>query len=432
MHATPHLRRNFWMHVLEGGLYMAGMAFLSPETVMPGFVDQLGGPANLIALIPVLLPAMTATPGLFIAPLVERLPQHKPFVIFFGFLQRLPYLVAGLVMLLAPHATAAILPIVVLTPIISGLIAGVGVNAWMEMVTRMIPDNLRASGWAMRYVIQGIIGLSAGPIIHMMLSLHPGARGYAYLHLICFGFLSVSFIAQLFMKETPEPQPVKEILPPRPGYKEYLRELPSLLRARPQLIRFVFARFTGMGYLMLVSFMSIHALKVTGRAHADVGYLVLANMIGSLFGNVFAGWWGNRHGGKSIMLISRSICLALCLALPWVTGFSAFLAVFFIWGFGIFTDKVGDLTLSAELCPFERRPTYQAILSFCQMISFISAVLLSGWLYASTQSFLALIVLCGTFAAISILILQTIPEARTRSGKPVRTSPVMGENEPMV
>jgi len=430
MHATPHLRRNFWMHVLEGGLYMAGLAFLSPETVMPGFVHQLGGPAYLIALMPVLLPAMQATPGLFVAPLVEKLSRHKPFVVFFGIFQRLPYLIAALVMLLAPHATDIILPIVVLTPVLSGLVGGIGVNAWMEMVTRMIPEKFRASGWATRYLLQGLIGLAAGPVIHMMLTNHPGARGYAYLHIICFSFLALSFIAQLFMKETPAPLPAPAPTL-KPAYREYLRQLPGMLRAQPLLVRFIFARFTGMGYLMLVSFLSIHALEVTQRPLADVGHLVLANMIGSLFGNVFAGWWGNRSGGKVVMLFSRSVCLALCLALPWVTGFTGFLVVFFVWGFGLFTDKVGDLTFAAELCPYVRRPTYQAILSFCQMISFITAVSVSGWLYASTQSFPALIGICGLFAAVSIIILSTIPEVRHKNSRRGHPSPAMGDNAPV-
>jgi MFS family permease len=429
MHATPHLRRNFWMHCLEGGFYMAGLAFLSPETVMPGFVKELGGPANLIAMMPVLLPAMFNTPGLFVAPLVERLQHHKPFVMVFGLLQRLPYLIAALVMMFAPEATGAILPIVVLTPVLSGLIGGIGVNAWMEMVTRMIPEGLRASGWAIRYLMQGLVGLSAGPVIHWMLTHHPGAAGYARLHFICFGFLILSFLAQMFMVESPSHQPS---ITPRQPYPDYLRSLPGLLRIRPMLIRLIFARFTGMGFLMLVSFLSIHALEVTHRPQADVGHLVLANMIGSLFGNVFAGWWGNRRGGKALMLFSRSICLLLCLLLPWIESFPGFLGIFFLWGFGLFVDRVGDLTLSAELCPVERRPTYQAMLSFCQMLSFISAVVLSGWLYSTTQNFHALIALCAVFATLSIFILRTIPEVRLRKGQEHHQPPVMGENTPMV
>ncbi len=412
------------MHCLEGGFYMAGLAFLAPETAMPSFVKTLGASDNLIALMPVLLPAMFSTLGLFIAPFVELMPRFKPFVVLFGGLQRLPYLIAGLVLLFAPQLGGWLLPIVVMTPIMSGLVGGIGVNAWMEMVTRMIPAHQRASGWAIRYMIQGTIGLSAGPVIYFILEHKPGAEGYAWLHLICFSFLVLSWVSQLFMIETPQPRPLRL---PRPRYSMYLRELPLLLSAQPQLIRLVFARFTGMGYLMLVSFMAIHALHVTGRPQADIGHFVLANMIGSLMGNVLAGWWGNRHGGRAVMMVSRSLCFTLCLALPFVHTFNGFLGAFFVWGFGLFVDRVGDLTLSAELCPVERRPTYQAILAFCQMIALITAMMLSGWLYRMTQNFHAVVALSGVFAAMSLIILRFIPEVRKKG----HLAPVMGENPPM-
>ena len=428
MSAHPHIRRNFWMHCLEGGFYMAGLAFLATETAMPSFVKSLGGADGLVALMPVLLPAAFSTPGLFAAPIVERLSRFKPWVVIFGGLQRLPYLITALLLFFAPNLDGWLLPIVVLTPIVSGLVGGIGVNAWMEMVTRMIPPHQRASGWAIRYMIQGVIGLSAGPIIHYILSVRPGAQGFAWLHLVCFAFLVLSFSSQWFMIETPQQSP---LLFPRPSYKNYLRELPALLRAQPQLIRLVFARFTGMGYLMVVSFLTIHALKVTHSKPEDVGYFVLANMLGSLIGNVIAGWCGNRKGGRIVMIFARCLCLILCISLPFVSSFAGFLTAFFFWGFGLFSDRVGDLTLSAELCPTNRRPTYQAILAFCQMIALITATVISGAVFYFTQSFTAVSLLCACFAAVSLTILRFIPEVRGRESDGSHVSPAMGENPPM-
>ncbi|MEZ0389681.1 MAG: MFS transporter [Verrucomicrobium sp.] len=423
--SQPYLRRNFWMHCLEGGLYMAGTAFLGPETVLPTMVKSLGGSNQLIALMPVLLPAAYALPGVFVAPMVERLHRLKPFVVFFGILQRLPYLLTGLVILLAPQASAAILTLVVLTPVISGVVGGVGVNAWMEWVTRLIPQELRASGWATRYLIQGTIGLAAGPVIHWVFTHRPGAEGYALLHLICFGFLALSLTSQLCIREQPTASAVSTPRPPF-RYGRYLSALPAMLKSQPLLIRLVVARFTGMGYLMLAGFMGIHVLGVTDRPQAAMGHLMLASMIGALFGNGFAGWLGNRHGGKVLMLLSRCLCLGICLVLPFLNTFTAFLALYFIWGFGLFVDKVGDLTFSAELCPFVNRPTYQAMLAFFQMISLLGSVSLGGWVYTLSGSFHVLTVLSGLFATISILVLHTIPEVRKK-----HLPPVMGENPPM-
>ena len=428
MSSHPHLRRNFWMHCLEGGFYMSGLAYLAPETVLPVFVKELNGPDWLIALLPVILPAMFALPALAAGPYVEQLHRHHPFVCVVGVLQRLPYLLAGLLLLFAPQAAAAILPIIILTPIVSGLVGGFASQAWMEMVTRMVPPHLRASGWAIRYVIQGVIGLSAGPVIHWMFTHHPGVVGYAWLHLICFAFLALSAFCQWTMKEA---QGTNLLRLPRPPFRLYLRELPGLLARQPLLIRFILVRFTGTGYLMLVAFMSIHALTVTDRPTADAGHLLLAQMIGALIGNVFAGWWGNRHGGRVVLLFARVLSLGICLALPWVQSFTAFFIIFFVWGFGLYAERVGDLTFAAELCPHHRRPTYQAILSFCQALCLLAAVQCGALLYHAMNSFLALVALCGAFAVVSILVLLTIPEARANPQQG-HASPAMGEDAPMV
>ena len=75
---------------------------------------------------------------------------------------------------------------------------------------------------------------------------------------------------------------------------------------------------------------------------------------------------------------------------------------------------MGDLTLAAELCPAERRSTYQAVLGFCNVWALLAATLLGGLLYRATASFHSVAALAAAFAAVSIVILMRIPEPRRR------------------
>lgn len=415
---TPHhheprtVRRNFVCHCLEGGLYMGGMAFLSPDSVLPKMVDTLGGKVAIVAMMPILLAAAFAMSQLFSAPIVERLPRLKPWVLAFGFLQRLPYLVTGLLLLFGQSLGDKLLVIVVLTPVASGLIGGIGVVAWMEMVTRMIPERQRASGWAVRYVVQAVIGIAAGPVIHWILTHRSGADAYALLHLIAFGFLALSFTAQIPMREhllhhTPAHQPQP--------YFTYLANLPRLLLSTPHLGKLVFVRFTGMGYLMLLGFLTKHALEVTNRPEADEGFFVTFGQIGTILGSLLAGWWGNRSGGKVLLVTARIICVVVCCWASMVQSYPAFLAAFFVVGFGLFVDRVGDLTLAAELCPVERRSTLQALLSLATGISLLTAGWLGGQIFTHTLSIGAVAATGAVMAVISIVILRRIPEPRHAS-----------------
>lgn len=411
------MRRNFICHLLEGGLYMGGLAFLSPESVMPKMAETLGARPSMIALMPALLPASFALLGLFVTPVVERLRRHKPWVLFFGLLQRLPYLAAGLVLLLAREIDASLLPIVVLTPVISGMIGGVGMVAWMEMVTRMVPERLRAAGWAARYIMQAGIGMGAGGGIHWVLTHLPGREGYGWLHLITFSFLMLSWLAQVPMRE---PDEVRHPRPPVdcPGYWAHLRGLPALVLAQPYLGRFILVRLTGMGYLMLVGFLTIHALRVTGRAEADEGLFVSFQNVGTILGCTLAAWLGYRSGGKVLLMAARGLCLLLCLCVATANSFAVFTGAYFLLGFGLFIDRVGDLTLAAELCPPERRSTLQAVLGFCNVWAFLGATLLAGSVYEWTRhSFHAVVLTAALFAGVSLLLLRSIPEPRGLIGR---------------
>ncbi|MBK8039733.1 MAG: MFS transporter [Verrucomicrobiaceae bacterium] len=409
-HHDQHVRRNFVCHCLEGGLYMGGLAFLQPETVMPKMVESLHGSSLIISIMPAVLAATFAFAGLFVSPKVEQMRHFKGWVLGFGLLQRLPYLVAGLVLWYAEHLEGWILPVVVLTPVLSGLIGGVGVVAWMEMVTRMVPKRIRAAGWAARYIMQAVIGMGAGAVIHLVLTQFPGHRGYAVLHLIAFGFLFLSWLSQLPMKESEHPvhMPPRD---PRP-YLTYLKELPGMLAAQPNLLRLILVRFSGMGYLMLVSFLTLHALKVTGSVEADVGRFVSLQNVGTILGSLLAAWLGYHSGGKVLLVVSRLICIGVCVWSCHTQSFIGFTVVYFIFGFGLFLDRVGDLTLTAELCPPERRSTYQAILGFCNVWALLIATTLSGLVYRQTLSFTTVATLAGAFAVISMIILLPMPEPR--------------------
>lgn len=390
---------------------MGGVAFLQPETVMPKMVEQLGGLPAVIAIMPAILPAAFAMAGLFVSPLVERLTRFKPWVMTFGLLQRLPYLITGLLLWFVPDAGPWLLPVVVLTPVVSGLIGGVGVVAWMEMVTRMVPERVRAAGWAARYITQACIGMGAGAVIHQVLTHAPGQRGYALLHLVAFGFLLLSWLSQLFMRELPA---THHYHPHTGSYWSYLRSLPGLLGAQPQLLRLIAVRFTGMGYLMVVSFLTLHALHTTGRPEADEGHFVTFQNIGTILGSMLAAWLGYHCGGRVLLILSRIVCVMLCVGASLTHSFGGFTAAYFVLGFGLFLDRVGDLTLTAELCPPERRSTLQAALGFCNVWALLLATSLGGVIYSLSGSFYLVAMLAAVLSMASMLLLRGIPEPRER------------------
>ncbi len=366
LETRKYLVRNYLCHAIEGGLYMGGMAFVAETTILPVMVKSLNGPSWLVAAVPVLMGVGCQLPSLLVAHWIERLHWVKAAVMTTGVLQRVPYLLTGLLLIFlgADHPRLA-LAAVALCPLVAGLSSGVTMSAWWELVAKTIPPNRRSSLWAARYILTAAIGMAAGVVVHRVLGRYPGTTGFGILHLIAVGLLAASYLVFAFIKET--------TLPARPG-----RDTPTLganLRAVPALVAgnrsfrlYLGAVAASSGLFLVMPFLAIHGLRVVGKDENYVGVFLTAQMIGGLAGNVLAGFVGDRWGGKVLLLISRAGQIGVCLAMlparePWQV-----LAAFALFGAAQSISSIGGNTLGLEVCPLRKRATYLAIMGMTWVV----------------------------------------------------------------
>ncbi|HTP10409.1 MAG TPA: hypothetical protein VMP08_19280, partial [Anaerolineae bacterium] len=74
----PHLRRNFTLGIANGGLFVFAEALMSIDTVLPWFVEQLGGSNFLIGLVGPMRDAGWFLPQLFVSHRLQREPLKMP------------------------------------------------------------------------------------------------------------------------------------------------------------------------------------------------------------------------------------------------------------------------------------------------------------------------------------------------------------------
>lgn len=403
--------RNYLAHCIEGGLYMGGLAFIAADSVMPAMVKLLGGGDWLVALMPVIGLMGVAWPALLVAHRVEQLYWMKPFVLFTGLLQRLVYLAAALalIFLSRTHPVAAVL-IAAFAPFISGSIGGTNFCAWMELVARVIPTDRLASSWAIRKIFTAIIGLFAGGIIKTVLDQHPGAVGFGILHLYAFAGVMLSYLIFAMIRETKPlpPHPDK----PRRTLNANLRSIPALVRAYPEYRRFLWVKLLTMGIYIPAPFLAIHALETAGRGPGFLGELVMAQMTGTIAGNILAGWLGDRRGGRILLIIARLSLVVLCIGAVFAQSAAPFLALFFIFGFGLNFNEVGEATVTLEIVPPDRRPTCVALIAAITLPGMLAAAALSTVLRGLSHSIIPPALLAAVALTASLLIALRIQEPR--------------------
>lgn len=392
---------------------MGGMQFLSMESVMPAMVHDLGGPGWAVALGPGLFIVGFTWPQILSVIWVERMRTMKPMIMILGFLQRLPYLFAGLFLLLygESHPVAAMY-IALVTPFVMSTLGGLQGAAYFELISRMVPINRTASMWAIRNLLMAVFGILAGIVIKGIIDTNPGTTGYGMLHMIAFVMMIISVTLLSQVKETNIPEFRKQ--DPvcfRSGFKVFHIQW----LASASLRGFIITRMLFLMVFVLIPFLSIRAIGQTGQSTGLVGWLVTAQMIGFIFGNIVSGYLGDRFGMKWPMLVGRVLMIAGILITPVSSQGWQFMAIFFTLGFGLGTAQVGDLTMVFDFAPEHRRKFFFAVMGVLTVPGVLSAALISAVLQYVAGGFYLACLISGIGVAVSLFYLLRLRDPRMRT-----------------
>lgn len=412
-----HFRRNYAAHSLEGGLYIGGVALIHPQTVAPRMIESLGGPDWLIAAAPILLMVGFFTPSLFLTHRLERLRFLKPFVMRLGALQRLPYLLVGLALLLANEGDRWLLPLVVLAPLFSGLAGGVSITAWREYVAKSIPVQKRASLWAVRFVLGGLLGVGAGQLVALVLHGHTQLRAYGLLHLGVFAFMTASYAVFAFTREPNLPSTRQSA---EKTWWGYARSMRKIVRDDPRMISYLTSRALFSGLFVVLPFLGLRALQVLHADDAFLGQLLMFQMLGSVVGNLMGGFLGDRGGGRGVMLLSLAGSVLVAAASPVLNSALGFQLEFLALGWAIGLGSVGVATLDLEMSGFAQRMSYQTVIGLSHLIGLIGAVAIAALVRQLTSSFGVLAWISASLLLGSLLLLSRLPEPRRAPLAPSR------------
>lgn len=411
---SQHLRRNFTLHAVEGGVFIGMIALVNRTTTLPAIVKWLGGADWMVSLMPVLGPAAMMIPPLLTAHRVQRLLLFKPLLLVTGLFQRLPYLVAGLVLFWASAAPNVALAAVVLTPLVSGLSAGIAIAAWQQLVAKTVPSGRRASMHATRNVIAAVLGLLAGEVTRRVILWHPGPLGYAWLHLIAFGGLVVSYTLFAMIREWAHKPPRDERQ--TTGLVDNLKQSRSVLGNR-QLVLYLLSVSSMNGLYLVMGFLSVHALEVTHSQEDFIGVLTITQMAGGILGNFLSGWMGDRWGVKTVMLLARGAFAAVLGMAMFLEASWAWAGLFGLFGLALGAHMVSNSAMPLELCPSRRRSTVLAVIALVQAPTLLGASLLGGWLRGSLLGVQGLMLAAMVAVGLSIVPALLMKEPRSLGSK---------------
>lgn len=404
----PHVRHNFVLNVLDGAVFTFAMSLASRSTVLPLFVQKLGGSNLAIGLLPVLWTIGFNLPQLFIANHARQVRSKKRLVLQTGLVQRLPWLLLAIVTATLLWELSATWALVVFFAIYAMAAVGGSLNlpGWFDLVAKLTPVRLRGRLFAWRAVLGALFGMLAGWIVGAVLDGVAAPQSFALLFGLAFVVAMVSYAILAQIREEAPPLP-----PRRVHYREFLRQLPHILRRDRRFRNFLVADALLITAMMADAFFAIYALERFGLSEGHLGQFIIVLTGSTALGSLLFGHLADRLGHRLNLVLAALATLLACLAALFAPTPEVFLLVFVGASFAVVLPSISRLPIVAELCSEEDRPTYIALMN-ALTAPFALSGLLAGWL-ADRFGFGVLFVATAAVAlAAAVWLLAMVPEPR--------------------
>lgn len=404
--AVPDSRWNFLTLGTDIAFFNLGLSISSAYIILPLFVHQLTNANWLVALIPALRMVGLLAPQLLIAGMIERRALVKPIFLRVTLLERIPYLILAVsVIVLARGHDAVLLVIFFLLVTTQATGSGLSFPPWLDLIARTIPDRMRGrflGGWS---GAGSIVGIGGAALASGIIAWLPWPWNYA----LCFtaSFIAVAISFMLLASSREPARPVIYHAPRVEGHilqqsSAWLHSMWTVVRDDP-LFQPLLATNALSGMATLGS--GLFAVVALRQAHLSafaVGLEGTVLLLATTFGNFLWGMLGDKAGHR-VVLIWGSACGALATGAALMAHDIIMITlVFFLFGLSISAIQLAQLTFVVDFGTPERRPTYIG-LSFLLLMPFAAGSPLLGGIIADHWGYAPVFVLSTIFGVAATL-----------------------------
>ena len=406
---------NFSVNLIDISFITLAFSIISRETITPLLISNLTDSNIAIGLAPAIYSIAYYLPQLFAANHAERLKRKLPFVMLIGgLLERVPYLFAGLAILLfAESAPLAALLCLYLVIGLGALGNGVATPAWFSMIGKVLPVNRRGIFFGVSEGLGTLMGIIGAFFVGRVLDGMGYPLNFATLFLVAAVFMGISWIG-LALNREPESPIVKEHIP----FSRYFRRLPAILSNNHNFRRFLLSYSISRLSTMGVGFFIVFGNERFQLSGADVG-LLTAILIGSQAAmQLLLGWLADKRGHKANLTVSGFALAAAALLALGASGVVSLIPAFVLLGVGLASDHVSRLNIILEFAAPEDQPTFIGLTNTLLAPVVFLAPILGGWL--ADRGFETLFILMAVFGlAGGALLLKWVMEPRYNPAEPI-------------
>lgn len=368
------IRWNLKANIADGTLFALGMSFVSIQTILPVFVQSMGGSNVAVGLVPVIWVFGFNVPQIFVIQRVQGLPWKKSLFMKTSLIQRIPWLLLALVCFFVLEHSGTVLRLIIF--FFFFLLAAVGgsVNlpVWFDLIAKLTPVKMRGRMFAARSILGAVLGIGGGAGAALILGWVTFPHNYGVLFLVAFCFMMVSYWFLMLLKEDTESRGTS-------GTGNPLKAARTILAGQRNFRNFLVSDALMISSSIANAFFAVYALKKFSLTDAYAGLFTVVMMGTMIVASFVIGFLADRYGHKVNLMIHAVAMLIGSVAAVFAPTLELFLAVFVCSAVTVSVSMISRLPMIAELCSEEERPSYIAVTNMVTS-PFVLLGIAAGWM----------------------------------------------------
>lgn len=401
-------RHNYIVNFLDGTFFWLGFNFIAWRTILPLYVSHYTDSKFALGLLATIGTTGWLLPQLFTSNWVQRLPLKKVVPVRLGLLtERLP------VILLVPAALLSLyspeLALILFFILFAWFMIGAGVVAvgWQDMLAKIFPVDRRGRFFGLTNFSGTATGMVGAAVAAWLLD----HFDFPFNYTICFAFAGLFiFISWLFLSQTREPMQLNKEQPV--PQREYLKQLPRILREDLNFRRFLISQIVISMGGMAAGFLAVYAVQRWQLPEGQAGIFTVSMLVGQALGNLIFGSLADRKGHKLVLELSTLLGVLSVGAASLAPSSGWFLFVFAFAGTSNAGVILSGIMIVFEFSTPDIRPTYIGLNNTLVGIAAAATPLIGAWLVSAMgyQTLFAVTVGIGILGY--ILLRWTVREPR--------------------
>ena len=411
------VKRNFYLNIFDGAIFAFALSFVSLQTVFPVLVKKISGSDFAIGLIPVVWAAGFNFPQILVANHIRKLPFKKPWMLKTALAQRFPWLFIAILVLFFLEDLSPELALVCILASLGLAAVGGSINlpGWFDLFSKITPVQLRGRQFAYRSVLGAILGVFGGAVVVVVLDSFKYPKNFGILFLMTFFTMMVSYIFLLLLRED-KPNPSLQLF----GHKEFYKRLLAIVRQEKNFRNFLVSDALMMLANMSHAFFAVYAVEKFSLPDSSAGTFTMVMMASMILGSLYFGYVADKHGHKINLLWASTFIGFACLIAVISPIVELYYFVFVGAALNIILLQVSRLTIVAEICSEDDRPTYVALANVITAPFILSGMF--GGFIVNIFGFQTLFLMSVFFSILTILWLITKVVEPRNLLQPVQTN----------